>query len=306
MSSKKNNFKKKWERFKAFYHSWDSGEVDLTEPLSEHPDGQVHLLDRSKMYDWENRPITKLSQAELRSYNRLYPMLAGVLSAVIITVLLMTVAYLPRFGAADNPTLNEVYLRYVEMGLAETGALNTVTGVILDYRAFDTLGESHVLYTAVTAVLILLLSDSERGEKGVLGSDIVVKNTAKAVIPAIFVFGIYIILNGHLSPGGGFAGGAIIGSGLILYSLTYGFKKLERGLNLQTFRAICLSALCFYSLSKCYSFFCGANGYETIFSTGTPGEIFSAGLILPLNLAVGIVVACTMYGLYSLFQRGRI
>ena len=65
-------------------------------------------------------------------------------------------------------------------------------------------------------------------------------------------------------------------------------------------------ALSAYSLLKCYSFFCGANGMETIFSAGTPGKVFSSGLILPLNLAVGAVVACTMYGFYSLFKRGRI
>ena len=54
------------------------------------------------------------------------------------------------------------------------------------------------------------------------------------------------------------------------------------------------------------SFFCGANELESGISAGVPGRIFSAGLILPLNAAVGIVVACTMYGLYSVFRRGRI
>ena len=84
------------------------------------------------------------------------------------------------------------------------------------------------------------------------------------------------------------------------------FEKLEKLLNLRTFRIIVLCALCFYSGAKCYSFFCGANHLQTIFTTGVPGRIFSAGLILPLNVAVGIVVACTMYGFYSVFQRGRI
>ena len=77
-------------------------------------------------------------------------------------------------------------------------------------------------------------------------------------------------------------------------------------LNLRIYRIVVACALCFYSAAKCYSFYCGANHLETIFRTGTPGAIFSAGLILPLNIAVGIVVACTMYGFYSLFQRGRI
>ena len=98
----------------------------------------------------------------------------------------------------------------------------------------------------------------------------------------------------------------MIGAGLILYAVAFGFARLETKLNLRSFRIICLAALWFYSLSKCYSFFCGANGLHTIFSPGTPGRILSAGLILPLNTAVGIVVACTMYGLFSLFQRGKI
>ena len=47
-------------------------------------------------------------------------------------------------------------------------------------------------------------------------------------------------------------------------------------------------------------------GRITIFAAGTPGRILSAGLILPLNVAVGLVVGCTMYGFYAVFQRGRI
>lgn len=54
----------------------------------------------------------------------------------IIFVLLWTIAYLPVFGNAGNPDNNEVSARYIEKGLDETGAVNIVTGMILDYRAF--------------------------------------------------------------------------------------------------------------------------------------------------------------------------
>lgn len=136
--------------------------------------------------------------------------------------------------------------------------------------------------------------------------DLILRVTAKVIVPVVILFGIYVILNGHLGPGGGFSGGAVIGAGLILYVIAFGFERLEKYLNIKTFRVIVLCALCFYSLAKCYSFFCGANGLESGISTGTPGNIVSAGLILPLNIAVGIVVACTMYGFYSVFKRGRI
>ena len=64
------------------------------------------------------------------------------------------------------------------------------------------------------------------------------------------------------------------------------------------------AALMVYTLLKTYSFYTGANGIESIIPLGIPGTILSGGLILPLNICVGIVVACTMYTFYSLFRRG--
>ncbi|MEG1743716.1 MAG: MnhB domain-containing protein, partial [Clostridia bacterium] len=114
------------------------------------------------------------------------------------------------------------------------------------------------------------------------------------------------MLEGHLGPGGGFSGGAVIGAGMILYSLAFGFDSTRRFFGEKTFKAITCSALCFYSLSKSYSFFTGANHIESIIPNGTVGNIISSGLILPLNVAVGFVVACTMYGFYSIFRNGRL
>ena len=65
-----------------------------------------------------------------------------------------------------------------------------------------------------------------------------------------------------------------------------------------------LAALLVYTLLKTYSFYTGANGLESIVPLGTPGAILSGGLILPLNICVGIVVACTMTAFYILFSRG--
>lgn len=298
---KKTGFR---ERFRA----WDEDRFDLTGQTA----GDMHKAPEHLPTDEiPDVPVQRIAAGEMRAFSRVYPVLAAILGTVMVAFLLLTVFDLPPFGSADVPSNNELVTRYVRDGMRETGAVNTVAGVILDYRAFDTLGESHVLYTALTAVLILLLSLNEPAEQpdpedGLLRRDGVLTITASVLVPIIVLFGVYVLLNGHLGPGGGFSGGAIIGAGLILYAIAFGFGRLERLLNLRTFRVICLVALCFYSVSKCYSFFCGANGLHTIFSPGTPGRILSAGLILPLNVAVGVVVACTMYGLYSIFQRGRI
>ena len=118
------------------------------------------------------------------------------------------------------------------------------------------------------------------------------------------MFGIYVILNGHLSPGGGFSGGAIIGAGLILYVNAFGFEKAKRIMNRKNYAVISVVPLLFYALAKGYSFYTGANHLESGIPKGTPGAILSAGLIMPLNVCVGIVVACTMYNFYTLFRKG--
>ena len=123
-------------------------------------------------------------------------------------------------------------------------------------------------------------------------------------MPIIFIFGIYVILNGHLSPGGGFSGGAIIGAGLILYLNAFGFQKIERFFTEKTYKWISFGSLTFYCLAKSYSFYTGAHHLESGIPLGKAGAIISSGLILPLNICVGLVVACTMYAFFSLFRKG--
>ena len=301
---------KKKRSFRSILHDWDEGQLDLTNEIM----GDLHTLPEGQTADdgkWKHETVKGLFSPDSRIYSAVNGFFAGLLAVVIIGFLLFVVTRMPEFNSAFTPANNSTVIhRYITSGLQETGAVNIVAGVILDYRAFDTLGESHVLFTAAAAVMILLLLEREEEESpqesAILKDDLVVTNTARILVPFIVLFGIYVILNGHLGPGGGFSGGAVIGGGLILYSSAFRPEPLRRVLTLKVYRRIVLLALSFYSLSKCYSFFCGANGLHTIFKTGTPGAIFSAGLILPLNIAVGIVVACTMYGFYALFTRGRI
>ena len=247
---------------------------------------------------------------------RLYMLLAVVVCLNIIWVLLETASYLPPFGNPSNPVNNEVSQRYIEKGMEETGAVNIVAGMILDYRAFDTLGESNVLFVAACSVLILLRISSEKNDRSAQleieaddrmyepKNDSILQNSAVFLVPLILMFGIYVILNGHISPGGGFSGGAVMGAGLILYLNAFGFKRTERFFTFKTFRVVSLCSLSFYALSKAYSFFTGANHLDSFITPGTPGRIFSAGLIPYLNIAVGLVVCCTMYAFYTLFRKG--
>lgn len=124
------------------------------------------------------------------------------------------------------------------------------------------------------------------------------------LVPVVFLFGIYVILNGHLSPGGGFSGGAMIGAGLIIYVSAFGFKKTERFFNEHVYKVAKVSALCFYVSCLSYYFYMGSHGYDNHIPLGTPGNIISSGLILFINIFVGTEVACTMYSFYALFRKG--
>ena len=126
------------------------------------------------------------------------------------------------------------------------------------------------------------------------------------LIPFIMLYGIYVLFNGHLSPGGGFSGGTILGAGLVLLSITYGRKKVSRFFTFKTFGVLCSLSLGFYLLAKGYTFMMTATGHSTGIPLGTPGNLLSGGLIFPLSISVGIVVACTIYCFYSLFSDGEV
>lgn len=245
-----------------------------------------------------------------RGFVRFYKMTAVVCCVALIAMLVITVSYLPPVGASDNPAHNEVVEKYIEDGMQDTGAVNIVTGMILDYRAFDTFGESNVLFIATCCVMIMMRNDKKKtGDEEEdthfePKSDAILQQVTFILFPLIMIFGIYVVLNGHLSPGGGFSGGAIMGAGLILYLNAFGTEKIRRFFTEKTHKYICFVALTFYCLAKSYSFYTGAHHLESIISTGVPGRIISAGLILPLNICVGLVVACTMYSFYTLFRKG--
>ena len=126
------------------------------------------------------------------------------------------------------------------------------------------------------------------------------------LIPFIMLYGIYVLFNGHLSPGGGFSGGTILGSGLVLYSIAYGREKASKIFTYKTFGVLCCISLGFYLIAKGYTFMMTAAGNPTGIPLGTPGNILSGGLIFPLSISVGIVVACTIYCFYALFSEGEV
>lgn len=256
------------------------------------------------------------SNRRLKSYNLLYQISAVLFCIGLAFALVYTVSYLPSVGDKDTPANSSVVSeRYIEKGLEETGATNIVSGMILTYRAFDTFGETNVLFISTICVMILLMLDekilhSRSGKeeeyelKMEFINDPILQTVAKVLCPIIFLFGIYVVLNGQLSPGGGFSGGAVLGAGMILYVNAFGIKKTQKFFNESVYKVAKITALTLYGIIGSYFYIMGANGLNNHIPLGTPGSILSGGIILPIDIAVGIEVACTMYAFYALFKRG--
>ena len=214
--------------------SKDRERARFTRRLTAWVDGEREPKDQT-LFVMEQHPPRHVRQSEeefqrreedrLRKFFNWYPIAAAVICAVLVAILLTTVMSMPGFGEEDNPINNEVSDRYLEYGAEDTGSENVVTAMIIGYRGFDTLGESCVLFLAVAAVMILLLRDRkntselevrqiERDEAEAMShEDLILKQVAWVLIPFIFLFAIYVLLNGETSPGGGFSGGTIWGRG---------------------------------------------------------------------------------------------
>jgi len=242
--------------------------------------------------------------ADPNKMNALQKGFAGCVIAVsIVMVILLCVSIItfPSFGAVDNPTNNEVVERYVGSAHHETGAENVIAGMILNYRGFDTFGESCVLFLALCCVTQLLWATDDKikaeGEKSKreAKSDLILSQCGKLIVPFVLVFGVCILFNGHISPGGGFSGGSVLGASLILFAVAYGAKSVGRFFTKTVFNIVRIAGLMIYAVMFGVYIYQGANGIES--------EL-AHYIVLVIDLAVGLVVMSTMYGFYSYYTKG--
>ena len=132
------------------------------------------------------------------------------------------------------------------------------------------------------------------------GMTIIVKKVTQIICGVIFLYGIYIIIQGHLTPGGGFAGGAIIAGAFILLILSFGseflaLKKEETGSSLLE-----SSAILVFLVIAILGMIVGGVGIFLVnfLPKGTMGKLISAGVIPLYNIAVGMEVAAALLTIF--------
>ena len=115
----------------------------------------------------------------------------------------------------------------------ESAPANTVTAIVLDYRGFDTLGEVTVLFAAVAGAGLVLFARRRRGQAvSARRPSLILTAAAPWFFLFLFVVGFAIALHGHLTPGGGFPGGALLAAGLVLLLSATGREPSARRLHL--------------------------------------------------------------------------
>lgn len=198
----------------------------------------------------------------------------------------------------DRMLVGHYYLEHVK---EQTGAVNAVTAIVVNYRGFDTLGEVTVLFIASTGVAALLWRKKKKRSAKTEGSVVLTTGT-RLLVPFVILFGSYIFIHGHLTPpGGGFPpGGATIATGFLLLYMAFttyeipphrGFEKTE-GIAGMSYVLVGLIGL-------------GIGGYflfDWIWQTwqlGTDniGRLFSGGFIPIIYILIGIKVGTELSGI---------
>ncbi len=185
---------------------------------------------------------------------------------------------------------SSVGLDILSRSAGETGSANAVTSVVVLYRGFDTLGEVTVLFLAALGISVFMKSTGEKRKK-VLDQSFILKTGSRLLFPLMFLFGMYIIAHGHLSPGGGFPGGVIIATGFFVILLTSESVNFNKTL-MSVLEG--LAGLSFIGLGVVGLLGPGNSFLQNFLPLGEFNTVFSAGIIPLIYAVVGIKVGAEL------------
>lgn len=201
-----------------------------------------------------------------------------------------------------NTTLKEYF---AANAFTDTGSRNIVTAILLDYRLFDSLFEAGILLIAVSGVIWISKHDvEEKNAKFMLDKyktpDLFI-TFSRLVYPLMLTFGFYVIINGHVSPGGGFQGGAIVATAILILYYIDSEKETNISLIVTTEKILYLAILVIASMS----IFTRGAFFTNPFSLNASTDLKAIYLVI-LNILVGFKVALGLWTIFTAFlKEGR-
>jgi multicomponent Na+:H+ antiporter subunit B len=216
--------------------------------------------------------------------------------AGFVAVLVIGMTGLPDFGAYHG-----VYGRVIDgIGVTARHATDLVTALNFDIRGFDTLGEEFILFSSVLGVVLILRElrgeqeephQQESDEHHFAGASDALRALALGLVPSIIALGVYIVVHGHMTPGGGFQGGVVLAVGPLAVFLAGRYMRMKviapdklveigDSLGAAGYALVGLGGLVFLGIF-----------FKNFLPFGIPGHLLSAGQMPLASCAVGLEVS---------------
>lgn len=239
----------------------------------------------------------------------------------------------PDWGDPGSPASINLSPYYIEHTMSDTNVPNVVTSVLADYRGYDTMFETIVIFAAGIVCIFLLrhfkkaapesrmyrhiptgitlrieeggkIPESDhfdRIDSVWVPYDLIVRTTCRMIIPFIQVFALYVIAHGHHSPGGGFQGGVIMGASFVLLAIGFDLRSAIKQIREKVTVFLCVLGVFIYVGTGILCIFLGSDflnyaALQAIFDTD-PAMSRSYGILI-VEIGVGITVMATMIILY--------
>jgi len=251
------------------------------------------------------------------------------------TLLIYATVDFPPWADPASPASLHVSPHYIEKTMEETSVPNIVTAVLADYRSYDTMFETTVIFGAGVACFLILRTFKKKGpqvrlyrhtltgmtvrikEGAKIPSDLnefelidtlwtpydlIIKTICRMLIPFIQLFGLYVIAHGHHSPGGGFQGGVILGASIILLAISHDLRTAIQRVREKLDALLCATGVLIYAGTGALCLLLGVNflDYSALAQIlyVDPVTARSHGILI-VEIGVGIAVMATMIWIYN-------
>jgi multicomponent Na+:H+ antiporter subunit B len=257
-----------------------------------------------------------------------------IISAVTGALLIYAAADFPAWSDPASPASTYLSPYFIEKTMEETSVPNIVTAVLADYRGFDTMFETTVIFSAgvvcffllrisrreepearyyrhvLTGVTIQLKegykippsADFERIDAVWTPPDLIIKTGCRILIPFIQLFALYVIAHGHHSPGGGFQGGVILGTSIILLAISHDLRTAVKRMSEKLIAILCAVGVLIYAGTGALCLLLKMNFLDYSALAGVlhvdPITARSHGILI-VEIGVGIAVLATMIWIYN-------
>lgn len=238
---------------------------------------------------------------------------AFVMVLLVGLLLALAVRDFPAWADRNSPaSQSPVSSYYVSNTGADTQVPNLVTAVLADYRGFDTMLETVVVFIAGLAVWAVLqggrtVRSRNRGDQVQFEPDLIVTNTVRLIVPVIQIFALYVLAHGHVSPGGGFQGGVAMGASFILVALGWNLREALHRFPIERCFAVAGIGILIYAGIGLLCIFCGGEflDYAHLSSVlPVSPQMARYHAMLGVEIGVGFTVSAIMFALYACLSTG--